>query len=44
LFGIVRPKTFALTFKNAKKELKPTKNKEEFMKLVTKQLKEFNKL
>jgi len=44
LFGIVIPKTLDLTFKNAKKELKPTKNKQEFVKLVTMQLKEFNKL
>jgi adenylate cyclase class IV len=44
LFGIVIPKALDLTFKNAKKELKPTKNKEEFIKLVTMQLKNFNKI
>jgi adenylate cyclase class IV len=44
LFGIVIPKTLDLTFKNSKKELKPTKNKEEFIKLVKMQLKEFNKI
>jgi len=44
LFGITIPKTLDLTFKNAGKELKPTKNKEEFAKLVKMQLKEFKKL
>ena len=44
LFGIVVPKTLDLTFKNAKKELKPRKNKDEFIKLVTMQLKEFKKI
>ena len=44
LFGIVIPKTLDLTFKNAGKELKPTKNKDEFKKLVTMQLREFKKL
>jgi adenylate cyclase class IV len=44
LFGIVIPKSLDLTFKNSKKELKPTKNKEEFIKLVKMQLKEFNKI
>jgi adenylate cyclase class IV len=44
LFGITIPKTLDLTFKNSKKELKPTKNKEEFIKLVKMQLKEFNKI
>jgi adenylate cyclase class IV len=44
LFGIVIPKSLDLTFKNALKELKPTKNKEEFKKLVKMQLKEFKKL
>jgi adenylate cyclase class IV len=44
LFGIVIPKSLDLTFKNSKKELKPTKNKEEFIKLVKMQLIEFNKI
>jgi adenylate cyclase class IV len=44
LFGITIPKSLDLTFKNALKELKPTKNKEEFKKLVKMQLKEFKKL
>ena len=45
LFGIsIDPKTLNLTFKSALKELKPTKNKEEFIKLVKMQIKEFNKL
>jgi adenylate cyclase class IV len=44
LFGITIPKSLDLTFKNVLKELKPTKNKEEFKKLVKMQLKEFKKL
>lgn len=45
LFGIsIDPKTLNLTFKSALKELKPTKNKEEFVKLVKMQIKEFKKL
>jgi len=44
LFGITIPKSLDLTFKNVLKELKPTKNKEEFKKLVKVQLKEFKKL
>ena len=44
LFGITIPKTLDLTFKSALKELKPTKNKEEFIKLVKMQIKEFKKL
>jgi len=44
LFGIIIPKTLDLTFKNALKELKPTKNVEEFKKLVKMQIKEFKKL
>jgi adenylate cyclase class IV len=44
LFGIVIPKSLDLTFKNSKKELKPSKNKEEFIKLVKMQVKEFNKI
>ena len=44
LFGIVIPKTLDLTFKNAGKELKPTKNKDAFNKLVKMQLSEFKKL
>lgn len=44
LFGITIPKTLDLTFKNAGKELKPTKNKEEFKKLIKMQLKEYKKL
>jgi len=44
LFGIVIPKSLDLTFKNARKVLKPTKNKDEFEKLVKMQLKEFNKI
>jgi hypothetical protein len=44
LFGIVIPKSLDLTFKNSKKELKPTKNKEEFINLVKMQVKEFNKI
>jgi adenylate cyclase class IV len=44
LFGITIPKSLDLTFKNVLKELKPTKNKEEFNKLVKMQLKEFKKL
>jgi predicted adenylyl cyclase CyaB len=44
LFGIVVPKTLDLTFKNAKKELKPRKNKDEFLKLVMMQVKEFKKI
>jgi len=44
LFGISIPKSLDLTFKNVLKELKPTKNKDEFKKLVKMQLKEFKKL
>lgn len=44
LFGITIPKSLDLTFKNLIKELKPTKNKEEFKKLVKMQLNEFKKL
>ena len=44
LFGIVVPKSLDLTFKSALKELKPTKNKEEFVKLVKMQIKECKKL
>ena len=44
LFGITIPKSLDLTFKNVIKELKPTKNKEEFKKLVKMQLNEFKKL
>jgi adenylate cyclase class IV len=44
LFGITIPKTLDLTFKSALKDLKPTKNKEEFIKLVKMQIKEFKKL
>ena len=44
LFGIIIPKTLDLTFKNAGKELKPSKNKDEFKKLVKIQLSEFKKL
>jgi adenylate cyclase class IV len=44
LFGITIPKSLDLTFKNVLKQLKPTKNKEEFKKLVKMQLKEFKKL
>ena len=44
LFGIVIPKTLDLTFKNAGKELKPSKNVEEFKKLVSMQLREFKKI
>ena len=44
LFGLVIPKGIDLTFKNVGKELKPTKNKDEFNKLVKMQLKEFKKL
>lgn len=45
VFGIsVDPKTLNLTFKSALKELKPTKNKEEFVKLVKMQIKEYKKL
>jgi len=44
LFGIIIPKTLDLTFKNELKELKPTKNVEEFKKLVKMQIKEFKKL
>jgi adenylate cyclase class IV len=43
LFGIVVPKTLDLTFKTVKK-LKPSKNKEEFKKLIKMQLSEFNKI
>jgi adenylate cyclase class IV len=44
LFGVVIPKTLDLTFKNVGKELKPTKNIEQFKKLVKMQLSEFNKI
>jgi len=44
LFGIIIPKTLDLTFKNVGKELKPSKNKDEFKKLVKMQLSEFKKL
>lgn len=44
LFGITIPKTLDLTFRSALKQLKPTKNKDEFVKLVKMQLKEFKKL
>lgn len=44
LFGITIPKTLDLTFKNAGKELKPSKNTDAFNKLVKMQLSEFKKL
>jgi hypothetical protein len=44
LFGITIPKTLDLTFKNAGKELKPSKNKDDFVKLVKMQLSAFKKL
>jgi adenylate cyclase class IV len=44
LFGLVIPKTLDLTFKNAGKQLKPTKNIDQFKKLVKMQLSEFNKI
>ena len=44
LFGLVIPKSLDLTFKIVLKKLKPTKNKEDFIKLVKMQIKEFNKL
>jgi len=45
LFGIIiDSKILNLTFKSALKELKPTKNKEEFIKLIKMQIKEYKKL
>jgi len=45
LFGIsIDPKMLNLTFKSALKELKPNKNKEEFIKLIKMQIKEYKKL
>jgi len=44
LFGITIPKSMDLTFRNAKKILKPRKNKEEFIKLVKIQLEQFKKI
>jgi adenylate cyclase class IV len=44
LFGIVIPKTIDLTFSNISKVLTPTKNKDEFIKLIKMQLAQFKKL
>ena len=44
LFGIIIPKSVDLTFSNVSKVLKPTKNIDEFKKLVKMQLSEFKKL
>jgi adenylate cyclase class IV len=44
LFGIVIPKSVDLTFLNIGKVLTPTKNKDEFKKLIKMQLAEFKKL
>jgi len=44
LFGITVPKSLDLTFRNVGKELKPTKNKDEFKKLIKIQLSEFKKI
>lgn len=43
LFGIVIPKSLDLTFKNALKQLKPTKNKDEFIKLIKMQISHYKK-